>query len=903
MVADDATLVALECLWLVFGSAFCSGDFLRTFDLRFVAVPFFVGLVLVASPASGDESFREPDEAELQFLREIRPVLAEKCLPCHGDPNQKLRGELDLRDRARALRGGESGEPSIVPGKPDASPLYVAVTRSDSDLEMPPKRNDRLSESQVAAIRRWIERGATWPDDARVDAIRKRSKAWKAYVSDPEGEAVRVETSGGTSSEWEERLYETDALWAFRPLRDVSGEGEPITSASIDEFIERRLREAKIGSAPETDRRTWLRRVCFGLTGLPPSDAELEQFASDDSPDAFAKVVDRLLASPRFGERFAQHWLDVARYADTAGYANDWERPQAWRYRDYVVRAFSEDKDYASFVSEQVAGDELPDGDRSERLVAAGFLRMGPWEHTAMSVALVTRHLWLDDVTNSVSEVFLGHPLRCARCHDHKFDPIPTRDYYRVQAAFVSTDFADANARHVSGENVLEAKKRNQRVTHQMAGKNIVPLMKLEGDNALGRVTKKLAAYRTRARQRFAPKALSVKSTPRKGGASILEGGSLERRGEEVTPGALSAVATLAGLDAELPATGQGRRRALAEWIVSTENPLTHRVYVNRVWQWLFGRGIVATPSNFGKTGERPTHPELLDELAGSFVREGLSTKALVRRLALTSTYRRSSRHPKPAALERADPNARLFATFAPRRLTAEELRDAMLVSSGELRTQAGGPGVFPEIDWEVALQPRHIMGGIAPVYRPSLRPEERHRRTLYVFRYRGLSDPLLTTFDRPGPDLSCERRDEATIAPQALALMNGEFSHGRAAALAASVARSEKDLAAQVEALFRRVYGRSASVEERRASMAHVERMREIRRTTKDQRPVVEIPEAVDREMVAEQTGQLFRWREKLALEGFVRDLSASELSPSERALADLALVLLNSSEFVYVY
>jgi len=784
----------------------------------------------VAAEPPSDDAADAADWAERLFATDVWPLLERKCLACHGNDPADLKGKLDLRSRRGLLAGGESAEAGVVPGDPRRSLLYRAVRWEE--LEMPPKENDRLSDGQVESIRRWIAGGAPWPDSVR----RTQLAALQAWESDATGGVV-VKTSGGLSDEWTNRRYRPEDLWAYQPIqrprvpRGASRNTQP--PHPIDAFIEDRLRREGIAAASPADRQTLLRRLSYDLTGLPPSADELNRFLKDKNPRAFDRLVDRLLSSKHYGERMAQHWLDVVRYADTNGFSRDEFRPDAWKYRDWVVRALNEDLPYDEFVRQQITGDELTPAQSD----ATGFLWMGPWEHTSMSVAAVTRQQWLDDVTNSVGVSFLGHELRCARCHDHKFDPIPTRDYYRMQAVFAST-------------------------AHSQGGGN----------------------YQIRARS----------AQP----ISILRGGSLENTGPRVEPGFLSAIA--AGKMPRFKA--RGRRLELANWITSDDNPLTARVIVNRVWQMHFGSGLVATPNNFGKTGARPTHPELLDWLAAWLIEHDWSLKKLHRLIVTSRTYQRSGQPLHAESVARVDPDNRLLSYFPPRRLTAEEIRDSLLALSGELNPQVGGPSVYPEINWEVAFQPRLLMGKLAPPYQPSPRRAERNRRTLYAVRIRGLRDPLLETFNQPGSELSCERREQTTVAPQALSLLHGEFVQKRALALAARICRRHDDPQQQVEDVFLALFGKRPAFPQRQVALAHVARMS----TLHAQRAVEprQLPRSVTLENVEERTGRPTRQTFELKnLQNYEEDLQAWDVDAETRALADLCVVLFNSSQFLYIY
>ncbi len=839
-----------------------------------------LALLLVLSPSPQEAPTKE--EAGKLFGGTIHPLVKAKCLGCHGDDPQKLKGGLDLTSLAGLLKGGESGKPALVPGKPDESPFYLAVTRKDDEFKMPPKDRDKLSAEEVEAVRRWIAGGAPW-------------------------ELSKDPWAGGSAADY----------WAFAPRRKV--EPPPGAAHPVDAFVHARFREKGLEPAGPADRLALLRRATMDLTGLPPTPEETAAFLADGD---FDRAVERLLASPHYGEQMARHWLDVVRYADTSGFSNDFERPNAWRYRDYVVRSWNADKPFDRFILEQLAGDELAPQD-PEMLVAAGFLRMGPWEHTAMAVAAITRQHFLDDVTHATAATFLGLTMRCARCHDHKFDPLPTRDYYRLQAVFASTQFAERPAPFLPSENTAGFEEAKALAQKRLKEKGYTPVGLKPDDEklrkSLDKVGKKRQEHLSREVLRFEPLAFTVYDGPprtytsnnmrnvmpakREGAAqeiSVLRNGALESPGEVVSPGVPGAVR---GLEAPpIPETLEGRRLALARWIASAEHPLTARVFVNRIWQHHFGgKGIVATPNNFGKMGKRPSHPELLDWLAGWFVENGWSTKKLHRLILTSETYRRGGEPPDPDKLARLDPANDLLSVFPPRRLAAEEIRDSMLAVSGELRRGVGGPGVYPEINWEVALQPRHVMGGPAPSYQPSPRPEDRHRRTLYAFRTRTLADPMLEVFNRPGTELSCERRDETTVTPQAFALFNGQFAHDRALALAAAVAKEAAEPAARIGLAFRRVHGRAPSGAELARCVEHLSLMTRHHESTP---PVkVEVPTSVRREMIEEFTGEVARWDEDLDLmKSYVRDLKPWDVDPPVRALADLCLVLFNSNEFLYL-
>lgn len=916
--------------------------------VRWLSPVLFLVATFALQPGWADDS--KPAElnvspGEKLFALHVKPLLADKCLACHGADTDDLQGGLDLRTRESLLRGGDSFESDIVlAGDGEHSMLYVTTTREEVDYEMPPKEADQLSKEQQWWLRDWINAGCPWPDEVRV----KRIQA--AYA---EGEQVRV--SPALSSEWQDRRYEPEKLWAYRPIVPVV---PPDQVHPVDYFIDRQLAEANLTSAPQANAYAMVRRMSFGLTGLPPAPEEVQRFthAFDANPQtAVASFADRLMASSHYGEHFGWHWLDVARYADTAGFANDYSRPNAWRYRDYVVRAFNDDKPYNDFVRQQLAGDEIVDEStgghedspaNSERLIATGFLRMGPWEQTGMSVFKETRGQWLDDVTDTVGQAFLAHSMSCCKCHDHKFDPIPTRDYYRMMSVFSTTQFAERDAAFVPAENQSGFSASDDWVNAKIAGyeeqqkpllAKIAMLKKQEtaeakvGDNGLdpgdeassARIKKNITRHGIE-RDRTQPIALSVytgKTIHRNNVVgrttmpqncwgkgefeddAIRIGGNVHSIGDPVQPGALSAAESLGGMpEIQFPA-GKGKRRlALANWIVHPDNPLTARVIVNRVWSWHFGKGIAANPNNFGGTGGLPTHPELLDFLANWFVENDWSIKKLNRLIVTSATYRRSSQHANKERLAEIDPLGKLYAAFLPRRLTAEEIRDAMLTVSGEINLDVGGIPCRPDINSEVAFQPRQIMGGTASVYEPNPLPSQRNRRTIYAERIRGVRDPFLETFNQPGPDKSCELRETSIVAPQALTLINSEEVLDRSIALANRLVNEESTGdEAILNRAFLLVLGREPNAQELDACVAHWKKAAQ-EEAAKAYSPAV-FPDHVTRTVMAEKTGQPYSFVEFMpAFQSYQPDLQPADVDAKTRGLALVCRVLLNTNEFCYL-
>jgi mono/diheme cytochrome c family protein len=918
----------------------------------------------------------EPSEGEKIFALKVRPILREKCYGCHSDLADELEGGFNLKSRDSMLEGGDAyGEASVVPGDAESSSMLAMVAREEEDYEMPPKEADKLSQEEVWAIRDWINADAPWPDEARVAEI---------YAEFAEG--VTVKTSGGLKGQWTSRKYKLEDLWAFQPIQaEFSIDQSDAKSNPVDFLINRKLGELGMEAAPPADRVTLIRRATFDLLGLPPTPEEVAAFVNDrrTGRESFAALVDRLLESPHYGEQWARHWLDVVRYADSSGFANDWERPNAWRYRDYVVRAFNSDKPFDQFTLEQIAGDELhrlvtADGVRrdqvnaihqaasevhpSELLIAAGFLRMGPWEHTGMSVAKVTRQLFLDDITDSVGQVFLGQALQCCRCHDHKFDPIPTQDYYSIQSVFATTQFADIDAEWVPEENLSGMKEdfKYHQMRQKSNGTMLAELQRLQakyeaewfkekglpyqskeeakkagvpedqlphkslrtpqefGRERIGRKWKTRFAWEF---DRYKPLAFSVYNgktrlaknhtsraikpeDPLGAGAieqsAILTGGDPFSPGERVNPGVLSAVP--GAMQFEMTNEVTGRRTALASWIVSPENSLTSRVLVNRVWAFHFGRGIAGNPNNFGATGKKPTHPELLDWLAAQFVSGGWSIKNLHRVIMNSDAYRRSTIHADTKLLSATDPSGDSYATFRPRRLEAEEVRDAMLMVSGELNAALGGIPIRPDMNLEAALQPRMIMGTFAPSYVPNPLAKDRNRRSIYAHKTRGHRLPFMETFNQPGSEKSCELRDQSNITPQVFAMFNGQEANDRALALAARAVGEASDDAAVIDRLFQLLFSRQPRAEERSDVIGHWHHMTRLQEKL-NPRPY-KPPSEVVREAIDENTGKPFMFTEQLFVyEDYQPDLQPHDVDARTRGLADVCLALLNSNEFIYVY
>jgi hypothetical protein len=635
--------------------------------------------------------------------------------------------------------------------------------------------------------------------------------------------------------------------WAFRPptrspvpvVKDRSWVRNP-----IDAFIAARLASHGLSPAPEAEPAVLLRRLSFDLTGLPPTPDAIDAFVKDPSPDAYERLVDRLLSSPHYGERWAMYWLDLVRFAESDGFKADDFRPNAWRYRDYVIGAFNRDLPYDRFVREQLAGDELYPGDLGA-LVATAYNRHFPSEHNAKNLTLHRQEI-LNDVTDTTGQVFLGLTLGCARCHDHKFDPITQKDYYRFQAFFAGLsphddlpllppeamaqyrerlrqwreETADLRSRLAALEKpycdqIIERNKRKyapelqeaydtplarrtplqQQLADLLAKQLVVarPEMTRAMKPEVRQEWQNLATQMDRlGRSKPGPLPMTLGITdvgPVAPATYLLKRGSLQHPGAEVAPGSLSAIDAPVSIARPAPgAKTSGRRTALALWLTRPDHPLTARVMVNRLWQHHFGRGLVGTPSDFGVQGEAPSHPELLDWLAREFVERGWSLKAMHRLMVTSATYRQTSRW--EAAAAKADPDNRLLWRMGRHRLEGEALRDAMLAASGQLNPKPAGPSVCPEL-------PAEILGARGWVVSSEI--SERDRRSVYVFAKRNLRYPLFSAFDAPDGNETCARRHVSTNAPQALLLLNSKLTLDTAQAFAGRVLRETSAESADV--------------------------------------------------------------------------------------------------------
>src|SRR6266478_2708334 len=578
----------------------------------------------------------------------------------------------------------------------------------------------------------------------------------------------------------------------------------------IDAFILQRLQKDGLKPSPQADRATLVRRLYFDVTGLPPTPKEIAQYVADKSPGAYSKLVDQLLSSPHYGERWGQHWLDVVRFAETDGFEYDTHRKDAWRYRDYVIRAFQNDKPYDRFLTEQLAGDEIS-RQEDEPLIAAGFNRLGPLRKNAGNQEVASsRNEVLTEMTNVIGSALLGVTLGCARGHDHKFDPIRQSDYYRIQSYFAAAQAKDISRATPEEEAAWKAKVEPieaelKRLKSSMRGKS---------PDQKEAIQKKLEELQE-SMPDPPPAVQSVTDDmEHKSPIHLLARGDYQNRGDAVGMRPLGVL--LPDSAPELPLDVKEPRAELAKWVTDPDNPLTARVMVNRIWQFHFGAGIVATPNDFGRMGVRPTHPELLDYLANEFVNSGFSMKHVHRLILNSSAYRQSSTGANPAALEK-DPENKLLWKFNRRRLEAEEIRDAMLAAAGNLNEKQGGPSVIVPID-------KSLVGAL---YKPAQwavtpDPSEHNRRSVYLIAKRNLRLPFMEVFDAPDTLVSCPRRESSTHAPQALELLNGDLANQEAEALAKRLAaEAGPDPRKQVDLAYRLVAGRPPKLKEMQESVA----------------------------------------------------------------------------------
>jgi hypothetical protein len=611
------------------------------------------------------------------------------------------------------------------------------------------------------------------------------------------------------------------SFWSFQPVKSPPVP-RPRDSRfrirnPVDAFVLARLQEKKLPPSPPASRLELIRRLSFDLTGLPPSPEAVQAFLNDRSPDADEQLVERLLESPHFGERWAQHWLDVVRYAETEGFEYDRHLPEAWRYRDYVIQSFQRDKPFNRFLTEQIAGDEIGaalGADGTEGATAAIFHRLGPVRRNAGNPEIaLSRNEVLTERTDAIGAAFLGLTVGCARCHDHKFDPISQRDYYQFQAYLAGTQQNDILLVPPKEKKAWEEK--TEAINAQLRQR------RKAADQAEGEKRAKLNEEIEALENTLPPHPPTIPSIhndpAQRTEIHVLKRGEWEKKGDAVAPRPLS-VLVASGL-AELPVDCPNPRTALARWLTEPNHPLTARVMVNRLWQHHFGAGLVRTANDFGFNGERPSHPELLDWLAAELIKSGWRLKHIHRLIVLSSAYQQSSRGPAPALADQVDPENRFLWRFNQRRLSAEEIRDAMLAASGELNPRVGGPSVMVPVDPEL----------VRLLYKPAQwdvarEAAEHRRRSIYLIAKRNLRLPFMETFDQPPLLTSCGRRESSTHAPQALEMLNGQLANGLAEAFARRLETEARGRRQIVERAYGLAIGRPPTARERSLANAFLE-------------------------------------------------------------------------------
>ncbi|MEC7696258.1 MAG: DUF1553 domain-containing protein [Planctomycetota bacterium] len=754
---------------------------------------WLLSLVPLDSVLNARAAFAGTQDSEAQFERHVRPLLLKHCSACHGAEMQE--GELRVDSREALLRGGSRG-PAIEPGDSAASLLMGAVRHTITDLAMPPE-SEPLTASAIAELADWIDRGAAWP------------AALPLGETPPSANIAHIRQTH----------------WAFAPVagnRESTFKDHPAAVELVDRRIALKLTAANLTPSGPASREQLIRRATFDLTGLPPSPAEIDAFLADETEDAYPRLIERLLASPAYGERWGRHWLDLVRYADTAGDASDYPVPEAFQYRNYVIDCFNQDLPYDQFVREQLAGDLLEsdsDDERWRKIIATGYLaiarRIGVSPHAK-------KHVMLEDVIDNMGKTFLGLSLGCARCHDHKFDPVPTSDYYALYGIFDSSIFPHAGAEH---------KQRRENFVYRLPPEELEALLRPHReklDPVLAEINKrrdrrKVIRERPEHKEEF--KRLNreilklwgtytkiARSFPDVATAYAISEGSphdaqVQRQGdpgikrETVRRGFLQVLGGQA-LPENHPQSG---RLELASWVSDPKNPLTARVMVNRIWHHHFGRGLASSTSDFGLRGNPPTHPELLDDLARYFVAHNWSVKAMHRLVMQTDAYQRSSE--SLAANELSDPDNYLLHRSNRRRLSAEEFRDAVLVISGQLDREPAGPHPFP-----------HKRTFHYRQHEPFQETYTTNKRSVYLLQSRLRKIPFIDLFDGPDGNLPFPERRATTTPLQSLYLMNAPFMHEQSQMVAERIMRETETEQAGIDWAYRMLFGRHADVEEIKA-------------------------------------------------------------------------------------
>ena len=728
--------------------------------MTWLGIPLWVPVIVFAN---------EPTPTQLDFFEnKIRPVLAQHCYNCHSTQSKKLKAELYLDNREQALIGGESG-PSILPGKADSSLLYRAVLYKEESLEMPPKR--KLPDAVIADFKKWIDMGAPWPKSNEPQIVKNDGIDFEKFRNEH---------------------------WSLKPIINPAPP-EVVNTAwpknSIDQFVLARLEAGKMKPAQEADRRTLIRRAYFGLVGLPPSPESVAAFVGGDI--SWDHVIEELLASPQYGERWARHWMDVARYSDgLGGFLDNRGLPNAWQYRDFVVNAFNADVPFDQFVRWQIAGELTPEAPLSAR-AGTGFFAVGPTyngDGGDAEASAAARAETLSDRVDTFSRAFLGLTVACARCHDHKFDPVSIKDYYAIAGVFNNTSIAD---KPLAPDTVVKAydDHQNKIKSFEKQIKQLNDKIKKEKREITEEEKKKRdewAKNRDELRKSLPPK-YAIAHGLRENGSNNMHvaiRGDLRKKGEEVPRRFLEVISR------DKTFNKKSGLLQLAESVVARDNPLTSRVFVNRVWQWHFGRAIVRTPSNFGIIGDKPTHPLLLDWLAKNFMDNGWSIKDLHRLIMKSSTYRMSSEH--IAANFDRDGDNRMIWRMNPRRVEVESWRDSLLSATAELDLKIGGAPIN-----QILESPRRS------VYATISRNGDRIS-----------SDPFFRLFDFPAPRSTAAKRTTSTVPQQYLFIMNSPFFQKRAEALVSRLIRESETNEDRINRAYQLLYNRLPSDGERETGL-----------------------------------------------------------------------------------
>ncbi|MCA9127404.1 MAG: DUF1553 domain-containing protein [Planctomycetales bacterium] len=740
-----------------------------------------------------DGQSRPITEEELAFFeKRIRPLLADKCYECHSADADDVQGELLVDSRDTLRRGGTKG-PAVVLGDVEQSLLVEAVSYENDEMQMPP--DQKLSDTEIDDLKRWILMGAPDP---------------RSTVTKYAGKQIDVD--------------QAREFWSLQPIQNVvipqvHDLAWPLNA--VDRFVLASMEQHSLAPATDADKRALLRRATYDLIGLPPTPAEVDAFLADDSQDAYAKVVERLLGSPRYGERWGRHWLDVVRYADTAGDNSDYPIPQMHRYRDWVISAFNRDLPYDEFVRDQLAGDLRggnTEAERRDRLIATGYLANS--RRFGSRVVDYPQHLTIEDTIDNLGRSFLGLTLSCARCHDHKFDPITNRDYYGLYGIFHSTRYPwpgielDKKQRDfvplVEPESVQDAERKlRERLAEQQrlaeAVKTLKESLKKANPETKPAVEQELkkAEQQARAHRELPPPFETAYAVAE---SKTTEDVAIQLKGDPARPGDVVPRRFLTVLGGQqLTDPHASGRLQLAEWLLADDNPLPARVMVNRIWQHHFGNGLVPTPNNFGRQGKLPTHPELLDYLADRFRAEGWSIKAMHRTIMLSRTYRQSSLRDSQSVLQ--DPENQWLAGYPRRRLDAEAIRDTLLAVSKDLDLSKAGAHPFPpEHAWDFTQ------------HKPFKATYPSQHRSIYLMTQRIQRHPFLAIFDGADPSTSIGSRMTSTTPLQALYFLNDPLVHDQASRLASRVLSEADQFSDRVQLAYELLFSRLPTDEEQHA-------------------------------------------------------------------------------------